>query len=135
MVLLKFFPQEIVDMIYLRTDFFTAIKHIPNNKFVLEALFYRDIERPRGISEKWRDRGNSVSISMYLLLKKGCEASLRYFKEKKPHAGIRYSMFKFDSFGKIDRTIEWNDLLIKVYNLTREDILYYENKLFLCGSF
>lgn len=124
MILYKFLPPEIVDIIYLRTDFFTAIKHIPHRKFILEILFNRDISKlvTKG---NWAS-GNRNHISICKILLKDCEASLRYFKERRPGIKLRDDMFKYNEECKIDENIRWNSLLISVYELKYNEILHFE---------
>lgn len=124
-VLYKFFPVEIVDMIYLRTDFFTAINHIPKREFVLEQLFKKCSNKVI----KCRNWGhfNKNYICITDILKKKCRRSLVYFKKAKPYVRITSKLFEYDVMGEIRRS-EWNDLLISVYEIKDYEIKYFEKK-------
>ena len=123
-MLWSFLPAEIVDMIYLRTDFFTAIKHIPHRKHVLKILFEKNISRVH-CSGNW-GYGNKDYISIQTILNRRCRDSLVYFREARPHLPLRYNFFKYDDNCKIDLRLDWNLLLISVFKLKSSQLRYFE---------
>jgi hypothetical protein len=118
-MLLNFLPQELVDKVYLYTDFYTAIRHIPQNKYVLKILFERDICKACRIS------GNINSIILRKILRMKFEEALVYFKNNRPYVRIRYDVFKYNKAGEIDMHSETNNMLIRVYQLKDEDLRNY----------
>lgn len=125
-ILYKIFPVEIVDMIYLRTDFFTAINHIPQREFILQQLFKKSMQKVVKIGN-WGYK-NKNYMSILEILKKKCRRSLIYFKRVKPDVRVNEKMFKYDKTGKIIRGLEWNELLISVYEVKEHVIKYFEKK-------
>lgn len=125
-ILYKFLPVELVDMIYLRTDFFTAINHIPGREFVLQQLFKKDtnIIIKKG---NWGYK-NKNYITILEILRRKCRRSLVYFKKVTPTVVLNEKMFKYNKLGKIDRTLEWNNMLVSVYKLKDNDLRYFEKK-------
>jgi hypothetical protein len=125
-ILYNFFPTEIVDMIYLRTDFFTAINHIPEREFVIQQLFKKDTNM---IIKKgnWGIR-NKNYITILEILKKKCRRSLVYFKKVVPNMNVNEKMFKYNKNSEIIRGLKWNELLISVYEVKEHHLKYFEKK-------
>lgn len=112
-------------MIYLRTDFFTAINHIPDREFVLQILFKKDTNKV--IKNGNWGFTNKNQISIQKILKKKCIRSLVYFKKAMPEVSINEKMFKCDSDGKILRGLYSNEILISVYEIEDHVLKYFES--------
>jgi hypothetical protein len=125
-ILYKFLPVEIVDMIYLRTDFFTAIKQIPDRKFIVDSLFKRDIHKTLRNGNWGVKNTNQVTITE--ILRRHCRKSLVYFKNAKPNFKIHEMLFKYDDNFKIIKSRPWNNLLISVYQIRDYELRHYEKR-------
>lgn len=126
MSLYSILPPEIVDMIYLYTDFFTTITQAPNRAYVLKKLFDKDISRTY-VRGNWYSV-NRHRLSVGIILEKGCEASLRYFKKQRPNVTIDYKMFVYSKYREMDWSSERNLLLISVYQISEEQLKYYAHQ-------